>query len=159
MALYLHYRQAMPLPAEVPLAFWESPACLVFSSAQELMAAADAQGLAEVLYEGPRSSFPNCQPGVSHLTADEDELIWELACEQTDDPENAATWPAGYGLLCFLTFWRLALKEPGSCLELSEKPDDATTYLLASPANNNRLWMAYEQFDRGERIDFTPPAE
>lgn len=36
---------------------------------------------------------------------------------------------------------------------------DTTDYLLASPANAERLRLAYEQFDRGERIDFTPPAE
>ena len=36
---------------------------------------------------------------------------------------------------------------------------DTTDYLLASPANAERLRVAYEQFDRGERIDFTPPAE
>ena len=36
---------------------------------------------------------------------------------------------------------------------------DTTEYLLASPANAKRLRVAYEQFDRGERIDFTPPAE
>ena len=36
---------------------------------------------------------------------------------------------------------------------------DTTEYLLASPANAERLRQAYEQFDRGERVDFTPPAE
>lgn len=36
---------------------------------------------------------------------------------------------------------------------------DTTEYLLASPANAERLRQAYEQFDRGERIDFTLPAE
>jgi hypothetical protein len=37
--------------------------------------------------------------------------------------------------------------------------EDTTDYLLASPANAERLRQAYEQFDRGERIIFTPPAE
>ena len=37
--------------------------------------------------------------------------------------------------------------------------EDTTDYLLASPSNAERLRLAYEQFDRGERIDFTPPAE
>jgi|GEM_PF-6477393 hypothetical protein len=37
--------------------------------------------------------------------------------------------------------------------------DDTTDYLLASPPNAERLRLAYEQFDRGERIDFTPPTE
>lgn len=37
--------------------------------------------------------------------------------------------------------------------------EDTTTYLLASPANAERLRLAYEQFDQGERVDFTPPAE
>lgn len=36
---------------------------------------------------------------------------------------------------------------------------DTTEYLLASPANAERLNKAYEQFDRAERIDFTLPAE
>lgn len=40
-----------------------------------------------------------------------------------------------------------------------EAADDTTDYLLASPANAERLRQAYEQFDRGERIDFTPPVE
>lgn len=37
--------------------------------------------------------------------------------------------------------------------------EDTTGYLLSSPANAERLRLAYEQFDRGERINFTPPAE
>jgi hypothetical protein len=37
--------------------------------------------------------------------------------------------------------------------------NDTTDYLMASPANAERLRQAYEQFDRGEKIDFTPPAE
>lgn len=42
----------------------------------------------------------------------------------------------------------------------SEKVEqDTTEYLLASPANAERLRLAYEQYDRGERIDFTLPAE
>ena len=44
-------------------------------------------------------------------------------------------------------------------LEESVVADDTTDYLLASPANAERLRLAYEQFDRGERIDFIPPAE
>ena len=44
-------------------------------------------------------------------------------------------------------------------LEGSAVADDTTDYLLASPANAERLRQAYEQFDRGERVDFTPPAE
>ncbi len=36
---------------------------------------------------------------------------------------------------------------------------DTTDYLLSSPANAERLRLAYEQFDRGEIIAFTPPAE
>ncbi len=41
----------------------------------------------------------------------------------------------------------------------SAAAEDTTDYLLASPANAERLRLAYEQFDRGERINFTPPAE
>ena len=36
---------------------------------------------------------------------------------------------------------------------------DTTDSLLASPANAERLRQAYEQFDRGEKIDFSLPAE
>ena len=36
---------------------------------------------------------------------------------------------------------------------------DATDYLLASPANAARLQQAYEQFDQGQRVDFTLPTE
>ncbi len=36
---------------------------------------------------------------------------------------------------------------------------DTTDYLLASPANAERLRQAYEQFDKRERVDFTIPAE
>ena len=36
---------------------------------------------------------------------------------------------------------------------------DTTDYLLSSPANAERLRLAYEQYDRGEIIPFTPPAE
>ncbi len=38
-------------------------------------------------------------------------------------------------------------------------PADTTDYLLASPANAERLRQAYEQFDKRERVDFTIPAE
>ena len=38
-------------------------------------------------------------------------------------------------------------------------PADTTDYLLASPANAERLRQAYEQFDNRERVDFTVPAE
>lgn len=34
---------------------------------------------------------------------------------------------------------------------------DTTDYLLASPANAERLRLAYEQFDQGQRIDFKLP--
>lgn len=44
-------------------------------------------------------------------------------------------------------------------VESTAVAEDTTDYLLASPANAERLRLAYEQFDRGERIDFTPPAE
>ncbi|RZK33111.1 MAG: hypothetical protein EOO61_15875 [Hymenobacter sp.] len=44
-------------------------------------------------------------------------------------------------------------------IENSVVGGDTTDYLLASPANAERLRLAYEQFDRGERVDFTPPAE
>lgn len=36
---------------------------------------------------------------------------------------------------------------------------DTTDYLLASPANAERLRQAYAQFDQGQRIDFTLPTE
>ena len=36
---------------------------------------------------------------------------------------------------------------------------DSTEYLLSNPANSDRLRLAYEQFDRGERIDFELPQE
>ena len=34
---------------------------------------------------------------------------------------------------------------------------DTTDYLLSSSANAERLRQAYEQFDRGERVDFILP--
>lgn len=118
MPLTLYFRhenqQAMP----EPLAAWESPPFLVFSSVQSLRAAADAQGLQELFYDGPEALFPNCTPGKATFLADAEELVWELACDQTDEPEDATTWPAGYSLLQFLTFWRLALNENGAHLEL-----------------------------------------
>lgn len=36
---------------------------------------------------------------------------------------------------------------------------DTTDYLLSSPANVERLRLAYEQFDRGEGVKFSLPAE
>ena len=36
---------------------------------------------------------------------------------------------------------------------------DTTDYLLSSSANAERLRQAYEQFDRGERVDFILPQE
>ncbi|SET34030.1 hypothetical protein [Hymenobacter actinosclerus] len=36
---------------------------------------------------------------------------------------------------------------------------DTTAYLSASPANAERLQQAYEQFDAGQRVDFSFPAE
>ena len=36
---------------------------------------------------------------------------------------------------------------------------DSTAYLLASPANAERLRQAYEQFDAGQRVEFSLPAE
>ena len=38
-------------------------------------------------------------------------------------------------------------------------PADTTDYLLASPANAERLRQAYQQFDNRERVDFILPAE
>ena len=40
-----------------------------------------------------------------------------------------------------------------------KEAQDTTDYLLASPANAERLRLAYEQFDRGEKIDFSLPVE
>ena len=36
---------------------------------------------------------------------------------------------------------------------------DTTDYLLSSSANAERLRQAYEQYDRGERVDFILPQE
>ncbi|RFP66647.1 hypothetical protein D0N36_02800 [Hymenobacter lapidiphilus] len=36
---------------------------------------------------------------------------------------------------------------------------DTTAYLLASPANAERLRQAYEQFDAGQRVEFSLPTE
>lgn len=48
---------------------------------------------------------------------------------------------------------------PQKTAEVASFPDDSTDYLLNSAANADRLRLAYEQFDRGERVDFNPPAE
>lgn len=36
---------------------------------------------------------------------------------------------------------------------------DTADYLLSSSANAERLRQAYEQFDQGQRVDFTLPTE
>lgn len=36
---------------------------------------------------------------------------------------------------------------------------DTTAYLNASPANAERLQIAYEQFDAGQRVEFSLPTE
>ena len=118
MPTYLYFRHAQGLPMGEPLAPWESPASLVFPSVRALQEAADAQGLRQLFYDGPDALFPDCAPGKATFGADAEELVWELACEQTEEPEDATTWPAGYSLLQFLTFWRLALNEHGAHLEL-----------------------------------------
>lgn len=118
MALHLHFRHAYGLPMGEPLAAWESPPSLVFPSVQALQEAADAQGLKELFYDGLESLFPGCAPGKANFWADAEELVWELASDLTDDPEDGTTWPAGYALLQFLTFWRMALNEHDAHLEL-----------------------------------------
>lgn len=118
MALYLHFWHAQGLPMGEPLAAWESPPYLVFSSVQVLREAADSQGLKQLFYDGPDALFPDCAPGRAYFFADAEELVWELACDHTDDPEDATTWPPGYTLLQFLTFWRLTLNEHAAYLEL-----------------------------------------
>jgi hypothetical protein len=114
----LYFRHAQGLPMDEPLAAWESPPSLVFSSVRALQEAADAQGLKHLFYDGPDALFPDFAAGTANFWADAEELVWELACEQTDDPEDATTWPAGFALLQFLAFWRLALNESGAHLEL-----------------------------------------
>ena len=101
-----------------PLAPWESPVFVTFSSVKALQDAADAQGLKALLYDGPEALFPRCEAGTAWCWADAEEEVWELASQLTQDPDDATTWPAGYQLLCFLTFWRLALNESGAHLEL-----------------------------------------
>ena len=56
-----------------------------------------------------------------------------------------------------LTFVESARPKRAAKAKTSEL--DTTDYLLASPANADRLRLAYEQFDRGERIDFELPQE
>lgn len=118
MALTLHYRPANGQSVPPPLAAWESPAQLVFATAQQLREAADAQGLRELLCDGPEALFPGCTPGRAVFGADAEELVWEMASELTAEPDDARSWPAGFRLLCFLTFWRLTLNEQGAFLEL-----------------------------------------
>ncbi|UYZ63976.1 hypothetical protein [Hymenobacter weizhouensis] len=55
-------------------------------------------------------------------------------------------------MLRSMSFVRNPRPRPDAALDTSE-------YLAASPANAERLRQAYEQFDQGQRIDFTPPAE
>ena len=74
-----------------PLAAWESPAHVPFSSVPALRTAADAQELKDLFHSGPAALFPNCAAGTARFGADAEELVWELACEHTEDPENATT--------------------------------------------------------------------
>lgn len=54
----------------------------------------------------------------------------------------------------------LAFVESARPTKAAKSPkQDTTDYLLASPANAERLRQAYEQFDNRERVDFTVPAE
>lgn len=101
-----------------PLADWESPAQLVFPTVQFLKAAADAQGLKTLFYDGPDALFPGCTAGLAFCWADAEEEVWELANEHSPDPEDSRCWPPHFELLCFLTFWRLGLNEPGAHLQL-----------------------------------------
>jgi hypothetical protein len=118
MPLTLYYRNEDGMEMPEPLAAWESPAHVSFPSVHALQAAADAQGLKDLFYSGPEALFPDCATGTARFGADAEELVWELAGEHTEDPEDATTWPAGFGLLQFLVFWRLPLNEMGAHLEL-----------------------------------------
>lgn len=118
MPITLFFRPANGRPVPAPLADWESPAQLVFPAIEHLKMAADAQGLQALFYVGPDALFPDCAAGTAFFWADAEEEVWELAEQQSPDPEDARCWPPGFELLCFLTFWRLALNEPGAHLQL-----------------------------------------
>jgi|GEM_PF-6437271 len=118
MPVTLYFRPEDDQVMPEPLASWESPAFMMFPSVQTIQDAADAQGLRALFYDGSEALFPRCEAGTAWFWADAEEEVWELACELTQDPEDATTWPTGYELLHFLTFWRLALNAPGAHLEL-----------------------------------------
>ena len=119
MPFTLYYRPETGLPMPAPLAEWESPAQLVFPTMQALKATADAQGIKTLFYDGPEALFPDCAAGTAIFCADAEEEVWGLAVEHSPNPEDVRCWPPGFELLCFLTFWRLALNETGARLELA----------------------------------------
>ncbi len=114
----VHFRHEDGLSMSEPEAAWESPAFLCFASVAELKAAAARQGVAGLLFDDEDALFPAATANTAVFGADAEELVWELACQHSDDPENAAAWPPGFELLAFLTFWRLPLLEAGARLEL-----------------------------------------
>ena len=91
-----------------------------FESGEQLKAAADAEGLAAVVYSSFESLFPDCKPQRSALTGDLEEAVYALADELVGTPEDHfEQWPDGYPLLRYLAYWRLALLEEGAYLSLS----------------------------------------
>jgi len=91
-----------------------------FGSREQLKAAADAEGLAAVVYAGYESLFPDCKPQHSALTGDLEETVYALADDLVGTPDDHfERWPAAYPLLRFLAYWRLALLEEGAYLSLT----------------------------------------
>ena len=91
-----------------------------FGSGEQLKAAADAEGLAMVVYSGYESLFPDCKPQHSALTGNLEEAVYALADELVGTPEeHFEQWPAKYPLLRYLAYWRPALLEEGAYLSLS----------------------------------------
>lgn len=114
----LHFRPENGLPMPKPEAAWESPATLCFASIEVLKADATRQGIEVLLFDDLEGLFPKAAAGIAVFGADAEELVWELACGRSMEPENAEAWPLGFELLSFLTFWRLPLAEPGAYLEM-----------------------------------------
>ena len=95
------------------------PPFIDFGSREQLKAAADAEGLATVIYSGYESLFPDCKPQNSALTGDLEATVYALADELVGAPDDHfERWPAAYPLLRFLAYWRLALLEEGAYLSL-----------------------------------------
>lgn len=75
MPLTLYFRPENGQVVPEPLATWESPAFVAFPSVRALQAAADAQGLRALFYDGPEALFPHCEAGTAWCWADAEEEV------------------------------------------------------------------------------------